>query len=103
IAVDLLTIELRNPALAGLPMLAVYSVPVAIRPEELSLIPFMIGATGYLWLLVTDNIDRVRRWGRRFSDDGRDVDVWERSPLAAGGRRLGVIAIAVAAVVPLAL
>ena len=45
---------------------------------------------GFLWLLVADNVDRVRRFGRRFTGDGRDVDVWEPSPLAAAGRRLAV-------------
>ena len=56
----------------------------------------MVGAVGFLWLLVTDNVDRVRRFGRRFTGDGRDVDVWEPSPLAAAGRRLAVVGVLVA-------
>ncbi|MEK8109969.1 transglutaminaseTgpA domain-containing protein [Micromonospora sp. M12] len=60
------------------------------------------GAAGYLWLLVTDNVDRVRRFGRRFTGDGRDVDVWEASPLASAGRRLAVVGVAVAVMLPLA-
>ncbi|AGZ40273.1 hypothetical protein AFR_09920 [Actinoplanes friuliensis DSM 7358] len=102
IAVDLLTVVARKPALAGLPMLAIYSVPVAVYVDSVPVLPFIVGATGFLWLLVADNVDRVRRFGRRFTGDGRDVDVWEPSPLAAAGRRLAVIGVAVAVLLPLA-
>jgi transglutaminase-like putative cysteine protease len=102
IAVDLLTVVMRRPALAGLPMLAIYSVPVAVYVDSVPVLPFIIGAVGYLWLLVADNVDRVRRFGRRFTGDGRDVDVWEPSPLAAAGRRLAVIGVAAAVLLPLA-
>jgi transglutaminase-like putative cysteine protease len=101
IAVDLLTVVARRPALAGLPMLAIYSVPVAIYVDDVPILPFIIGSIGFLWLLVSDNIDRVRRFGRRFTGDGRDVDVWEPSPLAAAGRRLGVVGVATAVLLPL--
>ncbi|MFI7546253.1 DUF3488 and DUF4129 domain-containing transglutaminase family protein [Actinoplanes sp. NPDC049599] len=101
IAVDLLTVVLRRPALAGLPMLAIYSVPVAVYVDSVPVFPFIVGATGFLWLLVADNVDRVRRFGRRFTGDGRDVDVWEPSPLAAAGRRLAVIGVATAVLLPL--
>ena len=94
--VDLLAVGLRRPALAGLPMLAIYSVPVAVYVDSVPALPFVVGAAGFLWLLVTDNVDRVRRFGRRFTGDGRDVDVWEPSPLAAAGRRLGVVGVALA-------
>ncbi|WP_250030462.1 transglutaminase TgpA family protein [Paractinoplanes maris] len=101
IAVDLLTVVARKPALAGLPMLAIYSVPVAVYVDSVPVLPFIIGAFGFLWLLVSDNIDRVRRFGRRFTGDGRDVDVWEPSPLAAAGRRLGVVGVVAAVLLPL--
>ncbi|MEU4567232.1 DUF3488 and transglutaminase-like domain-containing protein [Micromonospora sp. NPDC023956] len=102
VVVDLLAVGLRRPALAGLPMLAIYSVPVAVYVESVPPVPFVIGAAGYLWLLVSDNIDRVRRFGRRFTGDGRDVDVWEASPLASAGRRLAVVGVVVAVLAPLA-
>jgi len=101
IAVDLLTVVARRPALAGLPMLAIYSVPVAVYVDSVPVLPFIVGATGFLWLLVADNVDRVRRFGRRFTGDGRDVDVWEPSPLAAAGRRLALIGVAAAVLLPL--
>ncbi len=102
IIVDLLTVGLRRPALAGLPMLAIYSVPVAIYVDSVPAAPFVVGAIGFLWLLMADNVDRVRRFGRRFTGDGRDVDGWEPSPLAATGRRLAVIGMVVAVLLPLA-
>ncbi|MFI5933398.1 DUF3488 and DUF4129 domain-containing transglutaminase family protein [Actinoplanes sp. NPDC051494] len=101
IAVDLLTVVARRPALAGLPMLAIYSVPVAVYIDSVPVLSFIVGAVGFLWLLVADNVDRVRRFGRRFTGDGRDVDVWEPSPLAAAGRRLAIIGVAAAVLLPL--
>ncbi|MEV6599445.1 DUF3488 and transglutaminase-like domain-containing protein [Actinoplanes sp. NPDC051346] len=101
IVVDVLTVVARRPALAGLPMLAIYSVPVAVYIDSVPVVPFIVGAIGFLWLLVADNVDRVRRFGRRFTGDGRDVDVWEPSPLAAAGRRLAMIGVAAAVLLPL--
>lgn len=101
ILIDLFTVELRRPALAGLPMLAIYSVPVAVMFDDVPAYTFAIGVVGYLWLLGADSIDRVRRFGRRFTGDGRDVEVWEPSPLAAAGRRLALVGVAVAVALPL--
>ncbi|HEX2774576.1 MAG TPA: DUF3488 and transglutaminase-like domain-containing protein [Micromonosporaceae bacterium] len=102
IVVDLCAAGLHRPALAGLPMLAIYSVPVAIYTEAVHPFPFIVGAAGFLWLLVADRVDRVRRFGHRYTGDGRDVDVWEPSPLAAAGRRLAVLGVVVAVLLPLA-
>ncbi|MFK3982106.1 DUF3488 and DUF4129 domain-containing transglutaminase family protein [Micromonospora sp. NPDC050397] len=102
IVVDLLTVGLRRPALAGLPMLAIYSVPVAVYVENVPALPFVVGAVGFLWLLAADNVNRVRHFGRRFTGDGRDVDIWEPSPLAAAGRRLAVVGVVLAVLLPLA-
>jgi len=102
VMVDLAVVGLRKPALAGLPMLAIYSVPVAVYAESVSSLPFVVGAMGFLWLLVADKVDGVRRFGRRFTGDGRDVDVWEPSPLAAAGRRLAIVGVLVAVALPVA-
>ncbi|WP_327009151.1 DUF3488 and transglutaminase-like domain-containing protein [Dactylosporangium sp. NBC_01737] len=101
LVVDLFAVVLRRPALAGLPMLAIYSVPVTVTTESTNWFPFVLGAVGFLWLLVTDNVDRVRRFGRRFTGDGRDVDLWEPSPLAAAGQRLGAVGVIAAVLLPL--
>lgn len=101
ILTDLFTVAMRRPALAGLPMLGIYAVPVAVYPDSVSVVPFVFGAAAYLWLLMADNVDRVRRFGRRFTGEGRDVDVWETSPLSSAGRRLAVVGVLVAVLVPL--
>jgi transglutaminase-like putative cysteine protease len=102
ILIDLFAVVLRRPALAGLPMLAIYSVPVAVRQDSVNVLAFAAGAAGFLWLLATDNVDRIRRFGRRFTGDGRDINAWEPSPLAAAGRRLALVSVVVAIVLPLA-
>ena len=101
--VDLAAVGLRRPALGGLPLLALYSVPAAVVINGVSLFMFAIAAVGFIWLLVNDSVDRVRRFGRRFTGEGRDVDVWEPSPLSSAGRRLASLAIVLAVLVPLAL
>lgn len=97
---DTVVVGMRRPALAGLPMLAIYAVPVAIDAGSVSFLPFAIAAIGYMWLLVTDNLDRVRLFGRRFTGEGRGVDAWEPSPLAAVGRRIAGIGVVLAVLLP---
>jgi transglutaminase-like putative cysteine protease len=107
ILVDLLAVRLRLAALAGLPLLALYSVPVAVQEEDIGWFAFALGATGYLALLVVDGRERVHRWGRpvltRRTDEttARTEDA-DSGSLAAAGRRIGLAAVAVAVVVPLA-
>lgn len=103
LAVDLAAVIARRPAIAGIPMVAVYLVPVGTHTKSVSFLAFVCTAAAFLWLLATDNVDRVRRFGRRFTGDGRDIDVWEPSPLAAAGRRLALIGVVVAVVLPLAI
>lgn len=102
LVVDFVAVGLRRPAAAGLPMLAIYSVPVAIDIQSVYFLWYVIGAAGFMWLLVTDNIDRVRVFGRRFTGDGKGVDMWEPSPLAAVGRRIAVTGVVVAILLPIA-
>ncbi|GGJ85447.1 transglutaminase [Pilimelia anulata] len=102
VAVDVLAVGARRPALAGLPLLVVYAVPVAIHTDSAPVAPFAVGATGFLWLLVADNLERVRRFGRRFRGDGSSVDAGEPSPLGASARRLGLVGVVLAVLLPLA-
>jgi len=101
VLVDLFTIGLRTPALAGLPMLVLYVVPMTVMIDSVPWLLFIPGALGYLWLLLTDNVQRVRRFGRRFTGDGRNIDVWEPSPLATTGRWLSAVGIALALLFPI--
>src|SRR5215469_10946530 len=44
VVVDLVAVGLRRPALAGLPMLAMYSVPVAVLPGGVPVVTFLFAA-----------------------------------------------------------
>jgi transglutaminase-like putative cysteine protease len=103
ICVDLLAASVRQPALAGLPLLAVYCVPAALLPGGLPWYYFVTAAAGFLVLLSADAGDRVRSWGRVLSAPSEPGLLGRSSPdggLARGGRRVGVIAVLVAALIP---
>ncbi|MFC5750528.1 DUF3488 and DUF4129 domain-containing transglutaminase family protein [Actinomadura rugatobispora] len=126
VAVDLLAARLRRVAPAGLPLLAMYSVPAAVREESINFVAFGIGAMGYLALLVADSREHVVGWGRvvltrRWTEEvplagapgGLDAGAGKESrggrrerpdssALAASGRRIGTAAVAIAVLLPLA-
>lgn len=107
VLVDFLAIRMRRAALAGLPLLAVYSVPAAVRQQTVSWLAFLLGAAGYLTLLVVDAREQLTLWGRpvftRHWKPGRvDEDRPDSTPLAATGRRIGLTAMAIAVILPFA-
>ncbi len=111
IIVDYIAVRLRRPALAGLPLLLLFSVPVASNLKGFSFgqsISFAIAVAGYLTLLSTDGRQRLRMWGRLVTvrritgaDDG--VTGPDTRDLAATGRRVGLAAICLAIAIPIAL
>jgi transglutaminase-like putative cysteine protease len=106
VLVDFLAVRMRRAALAGLPLLAVYSVPAAVRQETVSWLAFLLGAAGYLGLLVVDSREQLAGWGRavftRHWSPARYDERPDSSPLAAAGRRIGLTAVAIAIVLPFA-
>ena len=54
----------RRAALAGLPLLVLYTVPTAIAPEGVSWVAFAIAGIAFLTLLLAESRERVSRWGR---------------------------------------
>jgi len=119
LVVDLLAVTLRRAAIAGLPLLAVFALCTSVARHGVGWVPFALGASGYLWLLLADAKDRVGRWGRTLgsrageptgeagaSEATRPHISWTDldaapSPLSALGRRVGATAIAVGLVLPL--
>ncbi|RAY16537.1 transglutaminase [Actinomadura craniellae] len=103
--VDLLAVRLRRAAPAGLPLLAMYSVPAAVREESLGWPAFALGAGGFLALLLADSREQVGGWGRpvpsRFRMGATTGERLDSSALAVTGRRLGGVAIVVAVLVPM--
>ncbi|WP_084336850.1 transglutaminase TgpA family protein [Actinomadura oligospora] len=106
--VDLLAVRLRRAAPAGLPLLAMYSVPAAIREHGVNWLAFGLGAAGFLALLMADARESVGGWGRmvfsqRWHEESPgDRDAPDISSLATTGRRIGVTAVAVAVLLPMA-
>jgi transglutaminase-like putative cysteine protease len=111
VATDLLAVRLRSPAMAGLPLLALYCVRITTSARQGGIgaaVVFCLGLVGYLALLAVDGRERLRVWGRV-------VTVWGSSPsdiptqaegvdtraLAASGRRIGLAAACIALVIPL--
>ena len=98
VLVDTFAVTARRPALAGLPLLGLYTVPAAVAPDGVSWQSFVVGSAGFLALLLAESRERVSRWGRRLvGSRARSTDA---SPLAALGRRVGFAAVGLAVVVP---
>ncbi len=111
ILVDILAVSFRRPAIAGLPLLALFSVPVASNLKNFGLgqsITFAIGLAAFLMLLATDGRERLRIWGRlvsfRYVQSGDEAGPGpDTRDIAASGRRIGLAAVCLAILVPLVL
>ncbi len=111
VGVDILAVRLRRPAVAGLPLLLLFSVPVASNLKSfdaIQILTFAAGLAGYLALLSADSRERLRMWGRlvtfRYVQSADETDVGpDTRDLAASGRRIGLAAICLAVLVPLIL
>ncbi len=113
VAADLMAVRLRSPAIAGLPLLALFSVPITTSARQGAVgatVTFCLGIGGYLWVLAADGRARLRIWGRLVTlwQTGRDDDDQPgRGPdtraLAASGRRIGLAAISLAIFIPVLL
>lgn len=103
---DVLAVRLHRPAIAGLPLLVLFCVPLTTdaRPGAVGgTLVFCAGMVGYLGLLSADGRNRLRLWGRLIHPwqddaDGQGLDV---RPLAAAGRRIGSAAVVLALALPL--
>lgn len=111
VAVDVLAVTFRSAAPAGLPLLALYSVAAGISGGDASWLWFLLAAGGYLLLLLAEGRDRLSQWGRVFGGAprvpgrtaaGMDTGGAATAPVRTG-RRIGVMALGIALVVPAAL
>ncbi|MFI7446942.1 DUF3488 and DUF4129 domain-containing transglutaminase family protein [Nonomuraea sp. NPDC049714] len=112
IVVDLFAARVRRAALAGLPLLALATVPATILIDPISWPAFIVAALGFTSMLAADGRERVGHWGRAVLVR-RTRSARAEAPAAAGvadtrglrlsGKRIGFAAIALAVVVPAAL
>ena len=119
---DLIAVRLRSAALAGLPLLVLFTVPITMNAQHEGVgttVVFCLGAAGYMAMLSADGRDRIRVWGRLVSlwksgsmsgtaarpAPARRVAGREAGPdtraLAAAGRRVGLASVVLALFVPL--
>ena len=97
--IDLIAVVGRRGALAGVPLLIVYTVSGAVPRSPVAWFWFAVAASGYLILLALDAEDELREWGRRIPRRG---GASSRPGLAFSAQRIGVFAILVAVVLPFA-
>ena len=103
---DVLAVRLHRPAIAGLPLLVLFCVPLTTdaRPGAMgATLVFCAGMVGYLGLLSADGRHRLRLWGRLIHpwQDDTDSQGPDVRPLAAAGRRIGSAAVVLALALPL--
>ncbi len=101
VLVDLLGVGLARVPLAGLPLLALYTVPVAALPSGVPAYAFVPGAAAFVAMLMADERDRLAHWGRLVTRrTTSDVALADTSGLLATGRRVSVMALCAAVVIP---
>ncbi len=106
ILTDVLAVRLHRPALAGLPLLVLFCVPLTTDARAGAVggtLVFCAGMVGYLGLLSADGRHRLRLWGRLIHPWQDDADSLgpDVRPLAAAGRRIGSAAVVIALALPL--
>jgi hypothetical protein len=111
VLVDLLAVRMQRPAIAGLPLLVLFSVPVTSNLKafgSLQVLTFAAGMAGYLTLLSTAGRERLRMWGHLVTFKYvQPADEASSGPdtkqLAASGRRVGLVAVCLAVIIPVVL
>jgi transglutaminase-like putative cysteine protease len=110
LVVDLLVVQFRRSALAGLPLLGLFTTCAGVGRHGAGIFSYVVSAAAFLWLLFVDSREQVNRWGTSVSNEPRRRrSVWsESTPDPAGGstatalgRRIGGAAIGLGVVVPL--
>ncbi|MGA4542169.1 transglutaminase TgpA family protein [Uniformispora flossi] len=101
VLVDVIAVTYGQAAAAGLPLLALYSVPAALADSGLGWGVFLVAALAYLVLLIAEGRERLVRWGRPLSQPGpRRGPTGPQRPWVRGSGRIGLATLAVAVLVP---
>jgi transglutaminase-like putative cysteine protease len=98
---DLIAVRLGSAALAGLPLLLLFTEPFTLsvaRGFVGTTAAFIVGVAGYLALLSSEGRDRIRAWEQTEVSDHYAPDT---RPLAAAGRRVGAASVVLALCLPL--
>jgi transglutaminase-like putative cysteine protease len=98
---DLIAVRLRSAALAGLPLLLLFTEPFTLSVSRGFLgttIVFCATVAGYLALLSSEGRDRIREWEHPNPSANDEPDT---RTLAAAGRRVGFASVVIALCLPL--
>ncbi|MCF2531292.1 transglutaminase TgpA family protein [Yinghuangia soli] len=100
VMVDTIAVTYGQAAPAGLPLLALYSVPAALAESGLGWGVFLLSGLAYVVLLLAEGRERLLRWGRPLVPPGARSSGTSARPWARGGGRIGLATLAVAVAVP---
>ena len=104
LVVDVLACWLRRVSLAGLPLLAIYCVPISLLGRGVSWLVFLVAAVGFLLMMYLQESAHITRWGRPLGSTAASVDPsgfgvsTGASKTTAGA--VGGIAVVLAVIVP---
>ncbi len=96
--VDGYAVVRRAPALAGIPLLALFTICGATAGNSVGWFDFAVAAAGFLVILSADSRVSLLGWGRLVPR--RHGDTVTRPRLGLSGRRVGVAAVVLAVLVP---
>jgi hypothetical protein len=98
-----LAISVNRVPLAGLPLLALYTVPVAALPDGVPFVSFLAGAAAYVGLLTAAERERLAHWGRLVAhgSTARSDDAMDTRALRSNGQRIAVLALAASVLLPI--
>ena len=72
--VDVLACWMRRVPLAGLPLLAVYCVPISVIGDGVSWLVFLLAASGFLLMMFLHESAHITRWGRPLGGSAASAD-----------------------------
>lgn len=98
LVVDVLACWLRRVPLAGLPLLAVYCVPISVIGNGVSWVVFLFGAGGFLLMMFLHESAHITRWGRPLGSTTAAADP-QGFGVRSGASRSGATAVGSAALV----
>ncbi|MFI5098994.1 MAG: transglutaminaseTgpA domain-containing protein [Actinomycetes bacterium] len=104
VVVDTLAVTYRSAAMAGVPLLLLYAVPLTVVRGGVPVLLFVAAAIGWLGLMLAEGRERLAGWGRalgrRSTKDDDPLTHTPPEPLGVVGRRIGAAAVGLALILP---
>jgi transglutaminase-like putative cysteine protease len=104
VVVDTLAVTYRSAAMAGVPLLLLYAVPLTVVRGGVPVLLFIAAAVGWLALMLAEGRERLAGWGRalgrRSTKNDDPLTHTPPEPLGVVGRRIGAAAVGLALIMP---